>query len=392
MVPTKGKKPRVHVIGAGALGCWTAFHLRKAGCEVTLFDFGGPGHFYSSSGGETRVSRAAYGADLHYSQMVPHALKQWRELEQATGLVLYHPTGVLWMHTQPCPYLEDSERILGSLNLPFQPLDKHALSQRFAVIANEDLQGAFWEPNAGVLMASRACKALARRCREAGVVFRLIKAEPGPSKGEALRGIVDEDGETHLADHFVFACGPWLRSLFQPLLNAFLTVTRQDVCFFKVPKPSTSWRKLPVWIEFGDVIYYGLPDVDGGGLKVAIDKRGEAFDPDTSDRIISNQLVSQIRAFLAHRFPGLDQAPLVNSRICQYTNTPDGELLFDRHPAWKNLWLLGGGSGHAFKLAPVVGARVAQVILGKETQEPRWRLDPKRVTPAAKTQFQRGEI
>jgi len=57
----KGRGTRVAVVGAGALGGWTALHLLRRGARVTLFDGGGPGNSRASSGGETRVIRGTYG-------------------------------------------------------------------------------------------------------------------------------------------------------------------------------------------------------------------------------------------------------------------------------------------------------------------------------------------
>ena len=73
---------------------------------------------------------------------------------------------------------------------------------------------------------------------------------------------------------------------------------------------------------------------------------------------------------LARRFPLLKDAPLVESRVCQYENTPDHHFVLDRHPGASNVWIAGGGSGHGFKMGPAVGERVADLVLGKRAVEP----------------------
>ncbi|HEY5822839.1 MAG TPA: FAD-dependent oxidoreductase, partial [Cyclobacteriaceae bacterium] len=65
-----------------------------------------------------------------------------------------------------------------------------------------------------------------------------------------------------------------------------------------------------------------------------------------------------------HRFPDLKNAPLVESRVCPYENSPDGNFIFDPHPEASNVWFLGGGSGHGFKHGPALGELVAQLIKG----------------------------
>src|SRR3954452_790268 len=87
----------VIVVGAGAFGGWSALHLLKKGAKVTLLDAWGPGNSRASSGGETRVIRATYGAGQIYTQMAVRALQLWQEYEQQWKLKLFFRTGVLWM-------------------------------------------------------------------------------------------------------------------------------------------------------------------------------------------------------------------------------------------------------------------------------------------------------
>jgi glycine/D-amino acid oxidase-like deaminating enzyme len=94
------------------------------------------------------------------------------------------------------------------------------------------------------------------------------------------------------------------------------------------------------------------------------------IDPTHVDRSPSPQGVARARAVLAHRFPALKSAPLVESRVCQYENSPDGHLIIDRHPDAHNVWIAGGGSGHGFKLGPVIGEHLAKCILHHQQPEP----------------------
>jgi sarcosine oxidase len=80
---------------------------------------------------------------------------------------------------------------------------------------------------------------------------------------------------------------------------------------------------------------------------------------------------------VGERFPGLKDAPLVESRVCQYENSSNGDFLVDLHPGMDNVWLVGGGSGHGFKHGPAVGEHVAARVLGQGTAEPRFSLASK---------------
>jgi glycine/D-amino acid oxidase-like deaminating enzyme len=184
------------------------------------------------------------------------------------------------------------------------------------------------------------------------------------------------------ADIYVFACGPWLPSLFPIPVRP----TRQEVFFFGTP---AGWRDLPVWIESGERFFYGIPGNDHRGFKIADDTRGEPFDPTSGERTPTPETLERVRRHLALRFPALAGAPLLESRVCQYENSPDGHLLIGRHPELRNVWIVGGGSGHGFKLGPAVGEHVAALVLGEAEPLPLFRLD--RPVSSLKTQFISGE-
>ncbi|MGH9882926.1 MAG: FAD-dependent oxidoreductase, partial [Pyrinomonadaceae bacterium] len=181
-----------------------------------------------------------------------------------------------------------------------------------------------------------------------------------------------------VAKEFVFACGPWLPKLFPALLAELIHVTRQEVFFFGVPAGDDRFEReqIPAWIDFNDLVY-GIPNLDNRGFKIAIDAHGAQFDPDTDDRVPSPEGLTAVRAYLAKRMPALHDAPVTESRVCQYENTSNGDFLIDRHPALENVWLVGGGSGHGFKHGPAVGEHVAALISGDAKVQLRFALATK---------------
>lgn len=384
------QKQSVAVIGAGALGAWTAWHLAKAGCHVTLIEMEAPGHIRASSGGDTRVIRGVYGEGGHYTAMVPEAMTSWLELQQRANQRLFHDTGVLWLHGLDSSYLDASKRHMAQSGLPLEALTEEQLKARYPNLTCGGIEGAFFEQQAGVLMARKACQVLVKACRHEGVDYVQARAVPGASHNNLLQSLNLDLGHQFKADAFVFACGPWLKRMFPQWLGDFLVTSRQEVCFFKTPsgRSRLEWQRFPVWIEFGDAIYYGLPDVDGGGLKVALDERGGPIDPDMDERVVAKETIARVREFLAKRFPSLASEPLIAGKVCQYTNTPDGELLMDQHPEYDNVWLLGGGSGHAFKLAPVMARLLAARILENTSTNPAWGLAHRLKDKPSRTQFQ----
>ena len=179
---------------------------------------------------------------------------------------------------------------------------------------------------------------------------------------------------------FRSACGPWLPKLFPHLLGTRIYPTRQEIFFFAPPAGDRRFAppQLPVWIDFSDVRGpYGFPDLESRGFKLGFDRHGPAFDPDTGDRRVSAAGLEEAYRFLAERFPDLADAPLVESRVCQYESTSSGDFLIDRHPDFDNVWLAGGGSGHGFKHAPAVGEYLSRRMLDGGIVDARFSLERK---------------
>ena len=372
----------VAVVGAGAFGGWTALRLRERGCRVTLVDAWGPGNSRASSGGETRVIRAVYGADRLYVQWAARSLEAWREAERLWGVRLYHPAGVLWMCGADEGYLRSSIPLLADEGLSLAELGLDEARRRFPQIDFTGLRSVFFEKTAGYLMARRACRAVAEAFARVGGELRQASVVSGGAGGKLSDGICLADGTLLMADAWVFACGPWLPELFPDAVGPRVRPTRQDIFFFGTPP---DFGSIPVWMELAERSFYGIPGNDFRGFKIADDTRGEPFDPTWGDRTPNPEALERARKYLKFRFPGLAGAPLVESRVCQYENSPDGNFLIDRLPGSENVWIAGGGSGHGFKLGPAVGEHVAALVLGEAEPLSEFRLD--RPVDVLKTQF-----
>jgi len=370
------------VIGAGVFGAWTAWQLRKAGQRVLLVDAFGASHARASSGGESRMTRASYGADEIYTRMAFDSLAPWKWLSEQSGLPIFHPIGVVFFFQKREPYVEQSIEVHKRLELPTVELDRAALEQRFPQVFWKDIEVGLFEPGFGVLMARRAVQTLVRQFVKSGGEYRVAAVKP-PDASKPLPQIELSDGSALSAAKYVFACGPWLPKLFPRLLGPRIFPTRQEVFFFGTPAGDARFTSpaLPGWADFnnGD-IYYGMPDIEGRGFKVAHDQHGPAIDPDRGDRIASPGALADARAYLARRFPALAHAPLNEERVCQYENSSNGDLLIDRHPRWPNAFLVGAGSGHGFKHGPAVGRYAAELVTDRLAKaEPRFNLASKGV-------------
>lgn len=180
-----------------------------------------------------------------------------------------------------------------------------------------------------------------------------------------MDGITVGKSEILRADYYVFALGPWLGKVF-PFLASSIAPTRQEVFFFGTAPGDVRFTEtqLPTWIDGGNRPFFGVPGNHWRGFKIADDTRGPVIDPSTMDRQISPDKLASARSYLQMRFPALADAPLLESRVCQYENSTDHNFILDHHPEAENVWIVGGGSGHGFKHGPVMGEMVADAVLG----------------------------
>jgi glycine/D-amino acid oxidase-like deaminating enzyme len=318
-----------------------------------------------------------YGTDEIYTRSSQRSLAQWKSFCVATGQRLFHETGVLWLAGEDDSRVRQTMATLKRCEVPFEEMDRAALERRYPQVSFEKVTRGFLEPKSGVLLARRAVAAVVEDAVKLGVEFRIALMETPRANGR-VNSVKCSNGETISAGQFVFACGSWLGKIFPDILGSRIFPSRQEVFFFGVPPGDERFAPpaLPTWL-FQEDEYYGMPDLEGRGLKIALDHHGERVDPDTQSRLPTAAEAEIVQNYVGSRFPAMRNAPVVETRVCQYENTSNGDFLIDRHPEMENVWFVGGGSGHGFKHGPAVGEYVARQILDKATAEPRYSLATK---------------
>lgn len=392
---------QVVVIGAGAWGGWTAYHLRQRGARVTLIDAYGPGNSRSTSGDETRGIRSSYGdratGDL-WTPWARAALERWRLFEHEWAPVFrtsyFHQTGDVIMRATAEPFITKTLDLWKTNNVPHEVLNGAELRKRYPVIKADDITIAITEPDAGVVRCRAATQAVAAVGGKMGVKLVISRVRPGPIVNGSMDGVILEDGTTVRGDSYVFACGPWLRKLF-PYMENRMRVPIGVACYFGVPAGDSrfTFPNLPSFNFPGVTGWPALP-VDSRGFRVrgaiaaptpagadaaARPAAGAAVgpaagapvptdplqqDPDTSSRWASQDRIDGSRRFLAARFPALANAPLLETRACHYESSVNGNFIIDHVPGTSNAWIAGVGQAEGFKFGPVVGEYVAQRVLG----------------------------
>ncbi|MBV9341480.1 MAG: FAD-dependent oxidoreductase [Acidobacteria bacterium] len=371
------------IVGAGVFGAWTTLCLRQSGFAVALLDAYGAANGRASSGGETRVARTGYGPDELYTRWAARSLVLWKEFADRRKRELFHKTGFLWLSDDSDPYTGRIFDVLTHNGIPCRELSAPEIRQTYAQFSFSDIQRGILETESGVLMAREAVQALVKEAIESGVEYRQVSALP-PLADRQLKEIETTAGERLSAAVFIFTSGPWLPKLFPDLLANRLRPTRQEVFFLGVPPGDDSFRspRMPVWLHHTHPKRpYALPDIANRGFKIAFDRHGPEFDPDDGSRVVAPGTIDELRAYLRESIPALKNAPIVETRVCQYENTSNGDFLIDRYPGFENLWLVGGGSGHGFKHGPMVGEYVRDLVLGKISAVGRFSLATKEIGP-----------
>jgi len=321
--------------------------------------------------------RGTYGPNQPYTALAARAFKLWGKYENRWKHQLLHRTGVLWMvSSKDDDYERGSLALLREEHIKFQQLSTAQMKKRWPQINFSDVRWGIFESECGYLDARVSCQMVVDAFTGAGGTYRQVAALADGLEDAPLRSLRLSDGSRIRADYYVFACGPWLGKLFPEAVGKNIQPTKQDIFFFGPPARDSRFTDahLPVWGDHGKRFFYGIPGSDRRGFKVADDTRGAAFDPTNGERVVSPATLKRVREYLSFRFPAMKEAPLIETRVCQYEQTLDSDFIVDRHPHMENVWLLGGGSGHGFKHGPALGEIMAEMILKAGTADERWQL------------------
>ena len=398
---------RVVVIGAGAFGGWTAYHLRKNhGVHVTLVDAYGPGNSHATSGDESRGVRSSYGDKAApvgelWSSWARRSMHLWPAFDREWGHDLksqmYWKTGDLFMRSDWEPTIKRTREIWEKAKVPFEVLTPDECRYRWPQINIEDINSILYEPDAGVVRARRATQAVASIVtRTLGVKLIISRAKPGPIVDGKMTEITLLNGDKLHADAFVWACGPWLMKTFPELLGNRMRIPLGQVAYYGTPTGSDrfTFPNMPSYNFPGVTGWVALPE-DSRGFRVrgtesvarppagaagvarpdSAAGRGAGAqarppadpaqnDPDTSVRWFDVNANTRQRDFITHRFPDMKNAPVLETRCCHYEGTSSRNFMIDLLPDTSNVWVAGGGNSEAFKSGPVIGEYVAHRIVG----------------------------
>jgi sarcosine oxidase len=358
------------VLGVGGVGSAALYHLARRGMRVLGIERFSPGHARGSSHGGTRIIRQAYFEHPDYVPLVLRAWQLWDELTERRGEPMYEEVGLLQVGP---PEGEVVKGVLASAHqhaLEVEELDHAEIVRRWPGFhATNDLAGAF-ERRAGYLHVERSVLAHVAEAVAAGAELRCDRTVLS-WRCEGSGVVVSTETEEFCAGKLVLAAGPWAAELLADFAVR-LEVLRKPV--FWLATHDDTYRAehgCPCFLyELPLRIFYGVPQIDHRGVKVAEHTAGDAVaDPLNVDRILHGDDRDHVMRFAADYLPRVG-GTVSDHSVCMYTMTPDRHFVVDHHPSFAQVIVIAGLSGHGFKFAPVLGEVAADLVIDGTTSLP----------------------
>jgi sarcosine oxidase len=357
------------VVGLGAMGSATLYHLARRGWRVLGLEQFAPGHTRGSSHGDSRIIREMYFEHPLYVPLVQRAQALWRDLERRSEASLMTITGGLMIGPPNGTVVSGTLRSAAEHNLPHEILTPVEVRERFPAFSLAEGLVAVFDPRAGFLDPEACNRTHIRMARESGAEVRFNEGvlEWVP-EGKTVRATT-ASGE-YTADRLVLTAGPWNRRLL-PDLELPLTIERQAVFWLEAESDSSLYdvAHFPIYAyEYrAGRICYGFPRLPRG-IKASVMHDGEtALDPDEVNRTVDESEVDPVRAALRPILPALAEAPVRDRDVCLFTNTPDHDFIIDFHPFCPQVLISSPCSGHGFKFSSAVGEIQADLLIDGKT-------------------------
>lgn len=378
------------VAGAGVFGATAALELRHRGWRVTQVDPGPLPNPDASSTDVSKVVRTDYGPDAFYHDLAQRALDGWDRWNVGWERPLYHETGFLLLagdRMAPGGFEHESLQFHLRRESGIQRVDAQVLADRHPAWSPELYPDGYFNPRAGWADSGEVLRRLLEAGAETGVEHRRGAVETVLERESRVEGVRLQGGEELAADRVVAAAGAWTPRIL-PELTEVLEAVAQPVLFLAPEDPEPFHPPaFPPWAaDIAGTGWYGFPALPDGIVKIGHHGVGVPVDPDEPGEVPEDH-VRRCRDFLGRAIPPLAVAPVVRKRMCLYCDAADGDFLIAEDPGREGLVVASGGSGHAFKFAPLLGELVADAVEGRGNpwlHRFAWREEAQRLTEAAR--------
>ncbi|SEP11022.1 sarcosine oxidase [Halogranum amylolyticum] len=360
----------VIVVGVGGMGSAATYHLAKRGHDVLgLEQFDIP-HEKGSNHGVTRIIRKAYFESPAYVPLLDRAYENWETLQEENGRQLLHLHGSITAGRPDEKNLNGAVKACEIHDLPYEVLTSDELSSRFPGYQLPDEFKAVYQPDGGFLASDRCLIAHVEEAFNYGAEIH-AREQVLDWKPTSTGVRVETDDEVYTADRLVISAGPWAQELVEELAGS-ATPERQVLGWLQPNKPSNfTPENFPIFTAtLEGEPFYGFPTFEAPGFKIG---RHHHLEQDTTPETLDDTPRPEDERLLRNAaetyFPS-GAGPTLRLATCMYTNSPDEEFVIDTHPAYSNVVLAAGFSGHGYKFCSVVGEILADLAIDGETEHP----------------------
>ena len=355
------------VLGLGGFGSAAAYWLSKrVGGQVLGLEQFELGHVRGESQDHSRIIRLSYHTP-GYVELAKQAYHAWAAVERDSGEQLVLRTGGLdFAHRVSAIPLRTYSESMDAAGVAYETLDAGEIMRRWPPFRlSDDIHG-LYQAESGIAMAARGNAAHLRMAREHGATLRDQAPVEAirPSNGEIE---IDAGGVQYRCGRLILAAGAWSNQALAPFgIQLPLTVTQEQVTYFASPHLAAFQpERFPIWIWMDDPCFYGFPVFGEAGPKVGQDAGGREVTTETRTFEPDQPALQRVRDFLGKYIPSL-LGPVIYTKTCLYTLTPDRDFVLDAVPDHPNVSIAIGG-GHGFKFASLVGRILSELAVDAHT-------------------------
>jgi sarcosine oxidase len=356
------------VLGLGGFGSAAAYWLaRRAGAAVLGLEQFELGHVRGESQDHSRIIRLSYHTP-EYVELAKHAYRAWAEVERDAGEQLILRTGGLDFagRVSAIP-LTNYSSSMDAAGVPYETLDAGEIMRRWPPFRlGNDIHG-LYQPESGIAMAAKANATHQRMARGYGARLReRVHVSDIRADGGEIR--LEVDGVGYRCRRLVIAAGAWSNQVLRSFGTQLpLTVTQEQVTYFATPRLADFQPdRFPIWIWMDDPCFYGFPAFGEAGIKAGQDAGGQEVTADRRSFEPDQPALQRVREFLAQHIPTA-LGPILYTRTCLYTLTPDRDFVLDEVPAHPEA-LIAIGGGHGFKFASLIGRILSELAIDGTTR------------------------
>ena len=376
------KSKGILVVGGGIFGATAALSLARRGHKIILLETGVIPEPQASSTDISKLIRADYGDDHFYTHLMKDAFQGWRKWNSMFHRTLFHEVGALLLtksEMKPGEFEWESYQCLNAQGYRLRRLKDGLQESEFNTWNARAYLDGYYNPTAGWAESGEVTAEVIRLAKEAGVEVRESEGCSELIKQNVhVCGVRTTQGRDLYADEIILCAGAWNLKILPELCDV-LKLVGQPVIYFRPTDPSAFVPPhfVPWAADIARTGWYGFPVNKLGILKIA--NHGPGYEIDLSKPLpqVEPETIEAARDFLRSSIPQAAELPVVDTRVCLYCDSLDGDFLISRHPRLKGLTVATAGSGHAFKFAPLLGELTANAVEGIDDERLhrfRWRV------------------